>query len=95
MNLSDEDILKLASLAKLRITKEDIASYRKELSDILGYVKRLDSVNLDGLNPTEQVTGLTNAMRKDKIVDMGVDRNDLLSNTPFVQDGNIKVKRVL
>jgi aspartyl-tRNA(Asn)/glutamyl-tRNA(Gln) amidotransferase subunit C len=94
-DLSRDDIVKLAALARLDLSENEITEYQKELSDILGYVEQLESVNIDGLTPTNQVGGLTNVMRDDVIKDYGYAPNDLLGNVPAVADNNIKVKRMI
>jgi aspartyl-tRNA(Asn)/glutamyl-tRNA(Gln) amidotransferase subunit C len=93
--LSREDVLKLARLARLSLSDEEIEQYRTELSDILQYVEQLQSVDVEGLKPTNQVTGLTNITRPDEEKDYGYEPADLLKNVPAVKDGQIKVKRTL
>lgn len=93
--LSRDDVLKLAKLSRLRLTDKEIERFRDELSSILEYVETLDKVDTNGLEPTYQVTGLKNVMRKDTIRDYGYKSADLLKNAPAVQDGQFKVKRVL
>jgi aspartyl/glutamyl-tRNA(Asn/Gln) amidotransferase C subunit len=63
----------------------------------LQYVEQLQAVNVDGLQPTNQVTGLTNVMRADEVVDYGYKPEDLLLNVPDgrVEGDQIKVKRML
>lgn len=93
--LSREDILKLAKLARLELTEDEITKFIGEISAILGYVEQLQNVDLDGLRPTYQVTGLTNAMRPDELIDYGASPKDLLKNAPALEKGHIKVKRML
>lgn len=93
--LTRDDVLKLARLARLDITEEEIESYRKELSAILDYVAQLDNVDITGLEPTSQVTGLKNVMREDQVQDYGVSPEDLLRLAPKTQDGHIKVNRMI
>lgn len=93
--LSRDDVLKLASLSKLRLSEEEIEKLRKELSEILDYVEMLERVDVSGLRPTYQVTGLKNVMRQDKIKDYGYKTADLVKNAPAMEKGQFKVKRVL
>jgi aspartyl-tRNA(Asn)/glutamyl-tRNA(Gln) amidotransferase subunit C len=93
--LTREDVLKLAQLSRLSLTEEEIERFREELSSILEYVEKLNSVDVSGLEPTYQVTGLKNVMRKDEVIDYGYKTEDLLKNAPAVQDGQFKVRRVL
>ncbi len=93
--LSAEDILKLARLARLHLSQEEVIQYQKELSSILGYVEHLDSVDVSGVSPTYQVTGLTNVMRSDDVIDYGMSQDDLLKNVPSKEGAYIKVRRMI
>ena len=93
--LSREDVLKLAHLARLDLSEAEVEQYRTELSEILGYVEMLKKVDLKGVEPTYQVTGLKNVMRPDKVVDYGASQKELLKNVPEREDDLIKVKRVI
>lgn len=93
--LTRDDVLKLARLARLDLSDDEIERYRDELSDILQYVEQLQGVDYKGLKPTNQVTGLTNVMRDDEIRDYGYQASDLLKNVPAVKNNQIKVKRTL
>ncbi|HMS50622.1 MAG TPA: Asp-tRNA(Asn)/Glu-tRNA(Gln) amidotransferase subunit GatC [Candidatus Saccharibacteria bacterium] len=94
-DLTRDDVLRLAALAKLDISDDEIEQYTKELSEILNYVEQLSAVDTEGLEPTSQVTGLTNIMRPDEEIDYGVSQELLLKNVPARKDNSIKVQRVL
>jgi aspartyl-tRNA(Asn)/glutamyl-tRNA(Gln) amidotransferase subunit C len=93
--LSRDDVLKLAQLARLDLSDEEVEEFSRELSEILQYVEQLGSVDVSGLKPTQQVTGLTNVMREDEIKDYGYKPEDLLRNVPEVKDDMIKAKRMV
>lgn len=93
--LSPEDVLKLARLARLSLNDDEIEAFRKELSAVLQYVAQLDKADVTGLEPTTQVTGLKNVMREDEVIDYGVRPEELLKLAPKTQDGQIKVKRMI
>jgi aspartyl-tRNA(Asn)/glutamyl-tRNA(Gln) amidotransferase subunit C len=96
-DLSRDDVLKLARLARLKLSDDEISLYQKELAEILNYVEQLDSVDVTGLEPTSQVTGLKNVTRADEEVDYGYKALDLLRNVPHgrVENDLIKVKRMI
>lgn len=94
-DLTRDDVLKLARLARLDLSEEEISEFTKELSAILQYVEQLGAADTSGLEPTNQVTGLTNVYRADTVVDYGYKPSELLKNVPHVKDGQIKVKRML
>ena len=93
--LSRDDILKLARLARLRLSDAEVETYQKELSAILEYVAQLDTADTVGLEPTYQVTGLTNVARADVVKDYGISQADLLKNVPKTEGSLIKVKRMI
>jgi aspartyl-tRNA(Asn)/glutamyl-tRNA(Gln) amidotransferase subunit C len=93
--LTREDILKLAQLARLGLTDEEVGEFSSELSAILQYVEQLSSVDVEGLLPTSQVTGLTNVTRPDEIKSYGYEPLDLLKNVPATESNQIKVKRMI
>lgn len=93
--LTKEDILKLAKLARLHLEPAEIEQFSNEIAAVLEYVEQLQGVDVDGLEPTYQVTGLKDVMRKDIIKDYGVSRDALLKNVPSLEDGQIKVKRMI
>ena len=93
--LTRDDVLKLARLARLQLTDDEVTKFTEEIGSILHYVEQLQSVALDSLEPTQQVTGLTNVERKDVVKDYGVTPEELLKNAPAQQDGQLKVKRML
>jgi aspartyl-tRNA(Asn)/glutamyl-tRNA(Gln) amidotransferase subunit C len=90
-----DEVRRVAALAKIAVTDQEAEKLAKELDSILGYVRQLESVDTTGLEPTYQVTGLTNVTRKDEVIDYGTSREDLLENAPRKRDGQIEVPKVL
>lgn len=93
--ISAAEIRKLAVLSRLRLSDKEIEGYQADLSAILSYVEILKDVDVSGLEPTSQVTGLTNVMRKDEPLDYGVSADELLKNAPATQNHQFKVKRII
>ncbi len=98
MKLSREDVLKMARLSRLKLSEEEIKQYQKELSDIVEYVQMLNEVDVSGLQPTYQVSGLdstdSGAMREDAI-EPQVSQKELFKNLPDQLNGQIKVNRMI
>ena len=65
--LSEKDILHVAKLSKLTLTKEEIVRYQKQLSEVVGYVEELNEIETEGVEPTSQTTGLEDVLRDDEI----------------------------
>lgn len=92
--ITKEEVLKLAQLSKLTLKDDQLEKFRLELESLLTYIEQLQSVNTVGLQPTNQISGLTNVMRED-VIKENVSQKELLKNTPAIQDDQIKVRRVL
>lgn len=98
MKLTKEEVLKLAELCRLQLSDDEVPVFQEQLSDILNYVKQLESVDTQGLEPTYQVTGLTsqdsNAAREDEETPQ-VTHKELMKNVPSSEGRHIKVKRMV
>lgn len=95
MVLTKEEVQHIAILARLGLTQEEIEKYTNQLSSILDYVKQLEEVDTEGIEPTAQVTGLENIMRDDQIDKCGKETQDkLISLAPDSEDNLIKTKSV-
>ena len=86
---------RVAHLAHIGLTAEEAAQMAVELAQIVGCVEQLQAVDIEGVAPTDQVTGLVDVWREDVAETSLISRAAMLSNAPAQQDGYIKVKRVL
>jgi len=93
--ITSEEIEKLAKLARVGLTEEEKGTLATDMTAVLEYVKQLDGVDVSNVEPTSQVTGLTNVTRKDGVVRSEIVRSELLANAPDTENGFIKVKSVL
>ena len=61
------DIKKVAKLANLPLADEMVTKLQKDLDATIGLVDTLAQLDFQNVQPTSQVTGLTNVMRQDEI----------------------------
>jgi aspartyl-tRNA(Asn)/glutamyl-tRNA(Gln) amidotransferase subunit C len=66
--ITTDEIEKLAKLARVGLTNAENSALAVDMTAILEYVKQLDDVDVSKVEPTSQVSGLTNVTRKDKVV---------------------------
>jgi len=66
MKLSTDQVKEVAKLANLPLTFEEEGLYSEQLSKILDYIDQLNKVDTQNVEPTFNVTGLSNVMRKDE-----------------------------
>lgn len=93
-DLTRDDILKLAQLSKLELTDEQIERFKKEIQEIVQYVEILQEAEVEGVEPTNQISGLVNSTRSDEIKQYE-EVSELLKNLPNKEDDQIKVKRMI
>ncbi len=93
--LTPAQVRHIAKLARLGISTEECEKFSKQLSDIFAYVEKLNGVDVKGVEPTSQVTGLKNVMRKDE-TERFSERDMLLkcSELPLEKE-QIKVQSVI
>lgn len=81
--LTPDAVRHIAKLARLRLSEEEVAKFSTELTAILQYVEKLSEVDTEGIEPTAQVTGLTNRSRADEIRSDMATPDDLLGTSPL------------
>lgn len=57
---------KIIKLANLPLTEEEEEKYSQQLSAILDYIDQLNQVDTENIEPTFNVTGLSNVVREDE-----------------------------
>ncbi|MSR68144.1 Asp-tRNA(Asn)/Glu-tRNA(Gln) amidotransferase subunit GatC [Candidatus Peribacteria bacterium] len=82
-SLTKEQVLHIAKLARLTLTPSEVDKMTKELSSILNYIEILNEVDTTNIEPTAQVTGLTNALREDTVMPSDAKPDDLLACSPL------------
>ncbi len=93
--LSKDDVLRLAHLARIELSNDEIEEFLIELNEVLAYFQQLQSLDTKGIIETNQVNGLTNVMRDDQLIDYGYAPRVLLKNLPLKMDDQIQVKRMV
>lgn len=94
-HISRDDVQHLAQLSSLQLSDDEAAGLQADIQNILKYIEQLSSLDTAGVEPTYQVTGLTNIWRDDKVVDYGISREQLLALAPERSNNQVKVPKVL
>lgn len=91
--LTKKQVLHIAKLAGLQLSKKEVGKFQKQLGDILDYIDILNELNTQGVEPTSQVTGLENVFREDK-VGKSLTQKEALSGTKSKYKGYFKIKSI-
>ena len=92
--ITPAEVEHLARLARLALTAEEKEKFRGQLSEILGYMAKLDELDVSGLEPLTHPLPIWNVFRKDEAAP-GLSREEALRNAPEQKDGFFKVPPVL
>ena len=94
MKLSREEVLRIARLARLGVTEEDVDKFREQLSNILQNFEILRQVDTEDVPPTAQSITLQNVMRDDEVAP-SLPPEDILANAPRREGECFRVRAVL
>jgi len=92
--LTKEEVIKLAKLSRIALSEAEVEKFQKNLDTVLSYVDELQKVDTQGLEEVNQVTGLVNVQRDDK-VSVAENRDDIFGQAPEMKDEYFKVKAIL
>ncbi|MDJ1181028.1 Asp-tRNA(Asn)/Glu-tRNA(Gln) amidotransferase subunit GatC [Roseofilum sp. BLCC_M91] len=92
--LDQEQVHKVAHLARLSLTPEEEAQLSGELSQILEYVEQLNELDTEGVPPTTRAIELSNITREDLLTPDEF-REALLDNAPDRDGDFFKVPQIL
>ena len=84
----------LASLSNITLSDDDLDALTGDLEKIVEYIGELGELDTSGVEPTYQVTGLSNVWRDDE-VKAQIEREKLLALAPDRTDNAVKVPKVL
>jgi len=92
------DVRKVAKLAHLEITDEEVELYTPQMADIVHYVEQLNELNTENVEPA--IGGFTPegeatfAVREDLAVE-SLDQRAALDQAPAAKEGHFRVPKVL
>lgn len=93
MSLTREDVIKIARLARLALTDEELSHYQGQLSAVLDYAARLNELDLSGV---DAIAGPTRQnITRDDVVAASLPRDDALYNAAQTADGHFLIQSVL
>ena len=94
MSVDAATVKKIASLARIAITDEEVAKIAPELDNILGWIEQLGEVDTAHVEPMTAVIANTLRLRDDVVTD-GDKRDAVLANAPQAEHGFFTVPKVI
>jgi aspartyl-tRNA(Asn)/glutamyl-tRNA(Gln) amidotransferase subunit C len=94
MSVDAATVRRIAHLARIAITDEEVPHLQGELNAMLAFVEQLSEVNVEGVEPMTSVTPMEMKKRADVVTDGGK-ADDIVRNAPETQDHFFLVPKVV
>jgi aspartyl-tRNA(Asn)/glutamyl-tRNA(Gln) amidotransferase subunit C len=94
MKLDPKEIDKLAHLARLEFTEEEKQSMLADMDKILGFVAKIEELDLEEVEPLIYLSDERNVLRKDE-VQLEITKDEALKNAPDKDSDYFRVPKVL
>jgi len=88
MPISIDEVKKLAVLSRLKLTPEEEKRHAETITAVLDYMKILNEVDTEGVEPTDQVTGLMDVTRLDEWRDCPI-KKKLIARMPQIENNEL------
>jgi aspartyl-tRNA(Asn)/glutamyl-tRNA(Gln) amidotransferase subunit C len=94
MSVDSATVKRVARLARLKVSDEDVPRLAGELNSILAFVEQLNEVDVSNVEPLTSVVSQAMKMRDDVVTDGGYAR-DVTRNAPASEDDFFMVPKVV
>ena len=94
MAIDKDTVIKISKLSRIHVKEEEIKSLSKDLSHIINWIKQLDELDTNDVEPLSGVNIDTLPVRKDEVTE---DKNteNILQNAPETNSGFFVVPKVV
>ena len=98
MKITREDVVRVAELAYLDLSEDELEKYRRQLDEILDYIGKLNELDTSGVEPMAQVLAddqtADATLREDLVVPSAV-AEDVLRQAPDPEPPYFRVPKVI
>ena len=94
MSLDREQVRKIAHLARLHITEQEVSAYAETLSRILGLIEQMNAVDTTGVTPMAHPNEADLRLREDTVTETN-QREKFQQIAPAVEAGLYLVPKVI
>ena len=94
MDIDIKQIEQIANLSRIKLTDDEKDIFREQLTDILGYIEKLNELDTDDVQPMAYATSLKNVFREDQ-QKSSFPRQEILELSTSSANGFFKVPKVL
>jgi len=94
MRITQEEVHRVAQLARLELTAEEQRELVAHLDKVLTYMEKLGELDIDGVEPTAHAVEVPSPLREDQVINHA-DTDALLQNAPAREADFLKVPKII
>lgn len=94
MTVDRKTVQRIARLARIRVSEEELPRLEAELNSILKWIEMLDEVNTTNVEPLTSMVKMRMKMREDEVTD-GASPERVLANAPQTEEQFYLVPKVI
>ena len=94
MSITKEEIRKIANLAHINVSQEEIVQVEKKLVGILALIEKMQEVDTDSIRPMSHALDINQPLREDKVTEKDI-RDKSLSLAPHSEQSLFIVPQVI
>ena len=94
MAVTKKEVEKIAELARLKFTEEELENFTPQMNEILSYMDKLNELDTENLKPLSHPVEQTNVFREDELKP-SIPTEDTLKNAPSKNEHHFKVPKVI
>ena len=94
MAVNKQDVEKIAELARLIFSEEELENFTPQMNKILSYMDKLNELDTDNVEPLSHPVEQTNVFREDELRP-SISKEDALKNAPSKDEHQFKVPKVI
>jgi len=94
MSIDKETVKYVAHLARIDLQDKELEKLSSQLQDILGFIDKLNKVDVAKINPTSHILSINNVLREDS-PKKSLSQEQALGNAPQKEEGFFVVPKVI
>lgn len=92
--ITEDDVRHVAKLSRLKLSEDQVHHFRDQLENVLGYIAKLNELDVTNVEPMAHPLESTNVLRED-VPAPGMDVDMAIGNAPAKSPPFFKVPKVL
>jgi len=94
MAVTKKDVEKIAELARLKFSEDELENFTPQMNEILSYMDKLNELDTENVNPLSHPVEQSNVFREDEMK-ISIPVEDALKNAPSKDEHHFKVPKVI